>query len=281
MAMKAIILCGGQGTRLREHTEVQPKPMVEIGGRPILWHIMKLYAFHGITDFVLCLGYKAKVIKEYFLNYEAMNSDFTVTLGEKNGICLHRGNLSEDHWRVTVVDTGENTMTGSRILRASKYLQAEDDTFLVTYGDGLSDVNIRAVLEFHKEHGRLATMTGVRPPSRFGELQREGNRVVAFSEKPQIGQGLINGGFFCFQRGFLQYLSESPDCILERSPLESCAADRQLCVFEHLGYWQCMDTYRDWMSLESQWQSSNAPWRVWEWGMVKADALHQPLIKAA
>jgi glucose-1-phosphate cytidylyltransferase len=277
MSMKAIILCGGQGTRLREHTEVQPKPMVEIGGRPILWHIMKLYAFHGITDFVLCLGYKANVIKEYFLNYEAMNSDFTITLGEKDGLCLHRRGLGEDHWRVTVVDTGENTMTGSRILRAAEYLQADDETFMVTYGDGLSNVNLRAVLEFHKEQGRLATMTGVRPPSRFGELQREGNRVVAFSEKPQIGQGLINGGFFCFHRGFLKYLSESPDCVLERSPLESCAADGQLCVFEHLGFWQCMDTYRDWMSLESQWQSGNAPWKVWEWGMVKDDASHQDI----
>ena len=274
--MKAIILCGGQGTRLREHTEVQPKPMVEIGGRPILWHIMKLYAFHGITDFVLCLGYKANVIKEYFLNYEAMNSDFTIKLGEKNGLCLHRRGLCEDHWNVTVVDTGENTMTGSRILRAAKYL-ANDETFMVTYGDGLSNVNLRAVLEFHKEHGRLATMTGVRPPSRFGELQREGNRVVAFSEKPQVGQGLINGGFFCLQRGFLKYLSDSPDCILERGPLESCAADGHLCVFEHLGYWQCMDTYRDWMSLESQWQSGNVPWKVWEWGMVKDDASHQDI----
>jgi glucose-1-phosphate cytidylyltransferase len=275
--MKAIILCGGQGTRLREHTEVQPKPMVEIGGRPILWHIMKLYAFHGITDFVLCLGYKGNVIKEYFLNYEAMNSDFTIHLGTKDSLCLHRCNTAEDHWRVTVADTGENTMTGSRILRAAKYLSPEDQTFLVTYGDGVSNVNLRAVLDFHKEQGRLATMTGVRPPSRFGELQYEGNRVLAFSEKPQIGQGLINGGFFCFQREFLKYLSDSPDCVLEREPLESCAADGELCVFEHLGYWQCMDTYRDWMSLENQWQSGNAPWKVWQWGMVKSDASHQSL----
>jgi len=273
--MKAFILCGGQGTRLREHTEVQPKPMVEIGGRPILWHIMKLYAFHGITDFVLCLGYKAKVIKEYFLNYEAMNSDFTIMLGQREGLRLYGRSLTEDHWRVTVADTGENTMTGARILRAAKYLQPDDETFMVTYGDGLSNVNLRAELDFHLEHGRLATITGVRPPSRFGEMQCDGDRVVAFSEKPQIGHGLINGGFFCFRREFLKYLNDSPDCILERGPLESCAADGQLCVFEHLGYWQCMDTYRDWMSLESQWQSGNAPWKVWEWGMVKADPSQQ------
>jgi glucose-1-phosphate cytidylyltransferase len=279
--MKAIILCGGQGTRLREHTEVQPKPMVEIGGRPILWHIMKLYAFHGITDFILCLGYKAKVIKDYFLNYEAMNSDFTIMLGQRDGLQLYGRNPIDDQWRVTVADTGENTMTGARILRAAKYLTPDDETFMVTYGDGLSNVNLRAELDFHFEHGRLATITGVRPQSRFGEMQCDGDRVVAFSEKPQIGQGLINGGFFCFQREFLKYLNESSECILERGPLESCAADGQLSVFEHLGYWQCMDTYRDWLSLESQWQSGNAPWKVWQWGMVKDDASRQDISQDA
>jgi len=262
-----MILCGGQGTRLREHTELRPKPMVEIGGKPILWHIMKLYAFHGITDFILCLGYKAHVIKEYFLNYKAMNSDFTVRLGEDNGITLHGSSHVQEDWRVTLVDTGEETMTGARVLRASKYL-GDDETFCVTYGDGVSDVNIRAVLDFHLQHGKCATLTGVRPPSRFGELHTEGDRVVSFSEKPQIGQGLINGGFFCFQREFLNYLSDSPDCILERAPLENCANDGELCVFEHPGYWQCMDTYRDWQSLESQWTSGNAPWNVWRFGIA-------------
>ena len=253
--MKAIILCGGQGTRLREHTEVQPKPMVEIGGRPILWHIMKLYAFHGITDFVLCLGLQGQRHQGVLPELQGNELRFHDKSGKEGRALPARAGLVEDHWCVTVAETGESTMTGYAHLPA-KYLQ-DDETFMVTYGDGLSDVNLRAVLEFHKEHGRLATMTGVRPPSRFGELQCEGSRVVAFSEKPQIGQGLINGGFFCFQRGFLKYLSESPDCVLERS-LESCAADGQLSVFEHLGYWQCMDTYRDWMSLESQWQSGNA-----------------------
>lgn len=274
--MKVMILCGGQGTRLREQTEVRPKPMVEIGGRPILWHIMKLYAFHGITDFILCLGYKAKVIKEYFLNYEAMNSDFTVELGNKAGIQLHGDGSGEDSWRITLADTGEDAMTGARVARASKYLDADDETFMVTYGDGLANVNIRELLEFHREHGRMATLTGVRPPSRFGEVQCDAeHRITTFSEKPQIGQGLINGGFFCFHRDFLKYLNASPDCVLERQPLETCAAEGQLCAFEHLGYWQCMDTYRDWMSLDEQWKNGSAPWKVWQLGLVADDASPQ------
>jgi glucose-1-phosphate cytidylyltransferase len=236
--------------------------MVEIGGKPILWHIMKLYAFHGFNDFVLCLGYKAHVIKEYFLNYKAMNCDFTVNLDEDDGITLH-GRSAAEPWRVTLADTGEETMTGARVLRAARYLD-DDDTFMVTYGDGVSNVNLRDVLDFHNSHGRLATLTGVRPPTRFGELRTNGDRVVAFSEKPQIGQGLINGGFFCFQREFLSYLDESLSCTLERAPLEQCATEDNLCVFEHDGYWQCMDTYRDWQSLESQWQKGSAPWKVWD-----------------
>jgi len=270
--MKTMILCGGQGTRLREQTEFRPKPMVEIGGRPILWHIMKLYAFHGITEFILCLGYKAHVIKEYFLNYQAMNCDFTVDLGRKDGIRLHGANPAEESWRVTLADTGEDAMTGTRVARAAKYLDDDDETFMVTYGDGLSNVNIRAVIEFHREHGDLATLTGVRPFSRFGELMCDEHRVTSFSEKPQIGQGLVNGGFFCFQRGFLDYLSEAPNCILERTPLEACAADGELHAFEHTGYWQCMDTYRDWQSLEAQWQSGNAPWEIWRLPTLVDDA---------
>jgi len=269
--VKAMILCGGQGTRLREHTELRPKPMVEIGGRPILWHIMKSYAHHGVTDFILCLGYKANVIKEYFLNYQAMNCDFTVALGQKDGLKLHGAGGDDEGWNVTLADTGEETMTGARVRRAARYLDRKDETFLVTYGDGLSDVNIGNAIKFHKKHGKLATLTGVRPPSRFGELQVDGHQVNAFSEKPQIGQGMINGGFFCFERGFLEYLSESPECILERTPLESCAADGELCVFEHPGYWQCMDTYRDWLSLEAQWKSGQAPWKPGRLGLVTGD----------
>ncbi len=279
--MKAIILCGGQGTRLREHTELRPKPMVEIGGKPILWHIMKLYAFHGISDFVLCLGYKAHIIKEYFLNYRAMNCDFTVELGERDGITLHGRSHANDNWRVTLCDTGEETMTGARVLQASKYLGEDDDTFMVTYGDGLSDVDLRALQDFHQGHGKVATLTGVRPPSRFGELCTEGDQILSFSEKPAVGQGLINGGFFCFQREFLSYLSSSPDCILERTPLESCATDGELCMFEHQGFWQCMDTYRDWQSLESQWQSGNAPWKVWGLSIFNEPQAKQPKAKPA
>lgn len=273
--MKAIILCGGMGTRLREHTEVRPKPMVEIGGRPILWHIMKLFAYHGITDFILCLGYKGYVIKEYFLNYEAMNSDFTIELGQEKGVHLHGTNHGEDGWRVTLVDTGESTMTGARVLRAAKHLDEKDDQFMVTYGDSLSDLNLNAVLEFHAQHNKMATLTGVRPPSRFGELQYENGRVLAFSEKPAVGQGLINGGFFCFRRGFLDYLSSDPGCILERDPLEQCAQAGELCVFEHTGYWQCMDTYRDWELLNKQWQNGEAPWKVWQWGVSRAAGRQQ------
>jgi glucose-1-phosphate cytidylyltransferase len=261
--MKAIILCGGQGTRLREHTEVRPKPMVEIGGKPIVWHIMKLYAYHGVKDFILCLGYKAHVIKDYFLNYRAMNCDFTVKLGEKGGLRLHDDAEDREDWNVTLADTGEDTMTGARVLRAARYLDDTDDTFMVTYGDGLSDVNIRALLEFHQAHGGSATITGVRPPSRFGELETAGSRVVAFSEKPQIGQGLINGGFLCLDRRFLRYLTSDATCTLERQPLEECARDGELHVFEHPGFWQCMDTYRDWQGLEAQWGSGQAPWNVW------------------
>jgi glucose-1-phosphate cytidylyltransferase len=260
--MKAVILCGGQGTRLREHTDLRPKPMIEIGGRPILWHIMKIYAHYGICDFVLCLGYKAAVIKDYFLNYQAMMTDFTISLNNTSNIQLHdSGSINED-WKVTLADTGEETMTGARVSRASCYL-ADDDTFFVTYGDGVSDIDINALLSFHRSHGKLATITGVRPPSRFGELQCDGKRVHSFSEKPVSGNGLINGGYFCFQRDFLRYLSDDRSCILERSPLESCARDGQLQVFEHQGFWQCMDTFRDWTNLESQWQGGNAPWKAW------------------
>lgn len=260
--MRVLILCGGLGTRLRELTEVRPKPMVEIGGRPILWHIMKLYAHHGMRDFVLCLGYKGSMIKEYFLNYEAMNSDFTIELGRHNGIELHGSAHGECGWRVTLVETGERTMTGARIKRAASYLD-DDQTFAVTYGDGVTDADLQEALAFHRSHGGLATLTGVRPPSRFGELETRADRVTAFSEKPQVAQGLINGGFFFFERGFLDYLSSDDDCILERAPLERCAADGQLFVYSHPGYWQCMDTLRDWESLQRQWESGEAPWKVW------------------
>jgi glucose-1-phosphate cytidylyltransferase len=259
--MKAIILCGGQGTRLREQTEVRPKPMVEIGGYPILWHIMKLYSHFGITEFILCLGYKAGVIKEYFLNYRANKSDFTIHLGQGR-IDFHSDEHGEQDWKVTLAFTGENAMTGCRVKRGAKYLN-DDSTFCVTYGDGLADIDLAEMLKFHKRHGGLATLAGVRPPSRFGELQADGTRVVRFGEKPQVSQGAINGGFFFFERAFLDYLSDDDNCVLEREPLERCAADRQLFVYEHAGFWQCMDTYRDWERLDRQWQTGQAPWKVW------------------
>lgn len=260
--VKALILCGGQGTRLREHTELKPKPMVEVGGRPILWHIMKCYSHYGVTDFVLCLGYKSAVIKEYFLNYNAMMTDFTISLGKSSTIEIHKASMIEEHWRVTLADTGEDTMTGARVNKAASYLD-DEETFLVTYGDGVADIDIGELIAFHRSHGKLATLTGVRPPSKFGELQCTGNSVLSFSEKPTGGQSLVNGGFFCFQREFLRYLSSHTDCVLERAPLESCARDGQLHVYEHDGFWQCMDTFRDWTTLESMWKSGKAPWKVW------------------
>jgi len=258
-----MILCGGLGTRLREHTETRPKPMVEVGDRPILWHVMKILAHHGIRDFVLCLGYKGHMIKEYFLNYESRNSDFTIELGRRDSIKFHGETHDEDGWKVTLADTGENAMTGARVKRASRYLLNSDETFCVTYGDGVTDVDLRAVLQFHRSHTGIATITGVRPPSRFGELRQESGRVVAFSEKPQVSEGMINGGFLFFDREFLDYLSEDSDCVLEREPLEACAAEGRLFVYEHQGYWQCMDTFRDWQQLDRQWREGDAPWKVW------------------
>jgi glucose-1-phosphate cytidylyltransferase len=258
--IKTVILCGGMGTRLREETEYRPKPMVEIGGRPILWHIMKSYAAHGFTDFVICLGYKGEQIKEYFLNYEAMNNDFTVELGHPESIAYHDGH-QEKGWKVTLVDTGIQTMTGARVKRAGRYLTG--DRFMLTYGDGVSDVNLRGLLAFHDQAGTLATVTGVHPRSRFGELLVNGSRVRQFSEKPETHEGLINGGFFVFERRVLDYLSDEPGCVLEREPLERLACDGQLSVYRHRGFWQCMDTYRDYQHLNTLWESGGAEWKTW------------------
>jgi glucose-1-phosphate cytidylyltransferase len=258
--MQVMILCGGMGSRLREETEVRPKPMVEIGGRPILWHIMKTYAVHGFTDFVICLGYKGEKIKEYFLNYESMNNDFTVELGRRESISFHQGH-NENGWRVTLVDTGYQTATGGRIKRASKYLAG--DRFMLTYGDGVSNVDLRRLLAFHQAQGTLATVTGVHPASRFGELLVTGERVRQFSEKPQTHEGLINGGYFVLERGALDYLTDDPGCTLEREPLEKLAAAGQLSVYRHDGFWQCMDTYRDYQLLNQLWESGGAEWKQW------------------
>ena len=259
--MKTIILAGGQGTRLREETEYRPKPLVEIGGRPILWHIMKSYAHYGHLDFIVCLGYRGRMIKEYFLDYEAMNNDFTVCLGEKHEIAYH-GMHEEQEFRVTLADTGTDTMTGARVKKVQRYVG--DDTFMVTYGDGLCDVDIRKLTEYHKSHGRLATVTTVRPVSRFGVLDIDaGGSVTSFLEKPQ-SDGWINAGYFVFDRRVFDYLSDDPATILEREPLERLARDGQLGAYRHEGFFYAMDTYREYQHLNELWEKRQAPWARWD-----------------
>jgi glucose-1-phosphate cytidylyltransferase len=253
--MKTVILCGGLGTRLSEETQVKPKPMVEIGGRPMLWHVMKIYERHGFNDFNLALGYKGEVIKDYFLNYHARLSDLTVHL--KNGQVTYSNPTAED-WRVSLIDTGAHTMTGGRLLRLKPQLQASG-LFMLTYGDGVSDVDLTALLDFHRQHGRLATVTAVRPSARFGGMQVDGGRVVDFQEKPQSGEGWINGGFFVFEPRIFDYLRDDAT-VLEKSPLENLVRDGQLMAYKHPGYWQCMDTVRDRDALQTLWEQGNAPW---------------------
>lgn len=257
--MKVVILCGGLGTRLSEETQLRPKPMVEIGGRPILWHIMKIYARHGLRDFVLALGYKGEVIKDYFLNYHARMSDFTVHLG--SGAVDFRNPNAED-WNVTLMDTGAATLTGGRLARLRPLLES-GGTFMLSYGDGVADVDIAALLAFHRAHGRIATVTAVRPPARFGGMSIDAGRVAEFKEKPQAGEGWINGGFFVLEPGIFRYL-DGDATVLEESPLENLSRAGELMAFEHRGYWQCMDTVRDRNTLESLWNTNQAPWRVWE-----------------
>lgn len=258
--MKTIILCGGQGTRLREETEYRPKPLVDIGGRPILWHIMKLYAHYGLHDFILCLGYRGTMIKDYFLSYEAMNNDFTICLGQKNHVVYHDTHQEQDY-RVTLADTGQETMTGARVKRVARYL--DGDTFMVTYGDGVSDLDVGALLAFHRFHGRLATVTTVRPISRFGILELDpAGGVLHFAEKPQL-DGWASAGFFVFQREALDYLCDEPNCVLEREPLERMVQDGQLMAYRHQGFFYAMDTYREYLYLNELWNSGRAPWAVW------------------
>jgi glucose-1-phosphate cytidylyltransferase len=235
--------------------------MVEIGGRPILWHIMKLYAHHGLNDFILCLGYKGYIIKDFFLNYEARMKDFTVRLGATPSVRFHNGH-GEEGWSVTLAETGETAMTGARVRRARRYL---DGPFCLTYGDGVGNVDIGALLRFHRSHGRMATVTAVRPPGRFGELKVEGRRVTSYTEKPQITEGFINGGFFVFEREFAdRYLDDRDDLVLEKEPLGRVAADGELMVWQHDGFWQPMDTYREWKLLDDLWSRGEAPWKIWE-----------------
>ncbi len=253
--MKTVLLCGGLGTRLGEETSVKPKPMVEVGEHPILWHIMNCYARHGFTDFTLALGYKGDVIKNFFLNFFALNSDFKINL--KNGTINYLKECNMD-WDVSLIETGADSMTGGRLHRLQPLLEKEG-TFMLTYGDGVANVDIKKLVEFHRSHGKLATVTAVRPPSRFGEIVMKGNQVTTFAEKPQTGEGWINGGFFVFESEVFKYLN-GDQTILEREPMERLAQDGQLMTFKHEGFWQCMDTLRDKKYLTNLWESGDAPW---------------------
>lgn len=255
--MKVVILAGGLGTRLTEETEFKPKPMVEIGGRPMLWHIMKIYAHYGFKEFLVALGYKGDVIKRFFLDYYRLNGSMTINLW--NGDALMHHKRTED-WTVHLHDTGAGTMTGGRIKRLEPYLK--NDTFMVTYGDGVSNVDLKDLLDFHRSHGRLATVTAVRPPARFGGLIFNGDMVAEFTEKPQIGEGWINGGFLVFEPGLFSYL-HGDDAILEKDVLERLAAEGELAAYRHDQFWQCMDTLRDMVLLENLWKKGSPPWQVW------------------
>ena len=256
--MKVAILAGGYGTRLAEETEVKPKPMVNIGGKPILWHIMKIYAHYGYKDFVVALGYKGEYIKKYFLDYYSMSNNLKVNL--KNGEVAYTENNHDMDWSVELIDTGLKTLTGGRIKRLAPYLGNE--TFMLTWGDGVADINIPELVEFHKSHGKLATMTAVRPTARYGHLELEGNQVQEFSEKPQTAGGWINGAFFVLEPQVFDYI-DGDDTMWEHAPLVNLARDGQLMAYQHDSFWQCMDTLREKHILEKYWNSENPPWKLW------------------
>lgn len=261
--MKAVILCGGQGTRIRDASEVLPKPLLPVGGRPIVWHIMKGYASHGVRDFVLCLGYKGWLIKEFFLNYRAMTADVAVQLGAAGGVEVLGSNADED-WRVVLAETGEKTETGGRVAAIRRYVEG-DAEFCLTYGDGVADVDVTALLAFHRRHGKIATVTSVRPPSRFGEMVTAEDGVVSeFNEKPQVSEGSVNGGFFVLDAARIwSYLEGGPGTVLEREPLRRLAREGELVAYSHPGYWQPMDTAREYALLNDLWASGHAPWKTW------------------
>ena len=252
------VLCGGLGTRFREETELRPKPMITIGPHPILWHILRAYARHGFRRFVLCVGYKSEVINDYFLNYASMNSDFTVEL-KTNNVTVHSIDHDQD-WIVTIAYTGEQAMTGARVARAAKKYLNNHDQFAVTYGDGLTNADLSDEFSFHRSHGKIGTVLGVNPPSRFGEFKLQNDQVTKFDEKPAFRDSWINGGYFLFRRDFLDYLSDEDACVLERDPLTNLARDGQLSMYKHSGFWACMDTQRDRDHLNKLWASGEAPW---------------------
>ena len=260
--MDVILLCGGKGTRINEETISKPKPMVEIGGMPMLWHIMKIYSYYGFNRFILALGYKGSQIKQYFYNYKITGTDFSLKLNPEQDI-EYLKHSDEKQWEIVFVNTGEETLKGGRIKRLEKYIKS--DVFHLTYGDGLADVDLNKLVDYHKSHDRIGTVTAVRPPSRFGELQiDEGNTIVSLEEKPQMGKGLINGGFFVFNKKMLSYLTADEDCDFEFGPLQRLSADGQLKAYKHNDFWQCMDNIRDRDYLDKQVRTGNAPWMVWK-----------------
>jgi glucose-1-phosphate cytidylyltransferase len=261
--MKAVILCGGQGTRIRDVADDLPKPLIRIGERPILWHIMHIYAAAGITDFVLCLGYKSWSIKTYFLNFHAQVADVTICPGRPGEAMFDEADFPERDWRIELAETGINSMTGARLWRVRDRLPP-DELFCFTYGDGVADLDVSQVVAFHRAHGKIGTVTGVRPPGRFGVMatvdEAQGSRISTFSEKPQAGEGLINGGFFVFDRRVFDYLHGDRTLVFEQEPLQALAAAGELMLFEHPGFWQPMDTYREWKLLNDMWDEGSAPW---------------------
>jgi glucose-1-phosphate cytidylyltransferase len=260
--MKVVILCGGMGTRIRDHFEMLPKPLIPIGSRPILWHIMKYYAHYGLDDFVLCLGFKRDAFVDYFLHYRYHNTDMTIELGRPDSIQFHDDDAGIENWRVTLADTGLRTSTGARLCRVAKYL--DEQTFLLTYGDGVCTVDLDLLIDHHRRSGKLATVSAVHPAGRFGEIEFEDDHVLGFNEKPQTTSGFINGGYMVFEREFIErYLSDDEGCVLEADGLQRCARDGLLGAYRHEGFWQCMDTGREHQILEEMWAGGSAPWRVW------------------
>lgn len=258
--MKAVILAGGYGSRLGEVTNIVPKPMVEIGGKPILWHIMKTYSYYGINEFIICLGYKANIIKDYFLHYDARNEDFTIDLSTGN-VEFHTQH-NEQNWKITLVDTGLDTLKGGRLKKIEKYL--DDEVNLLTYGDGVSDINIEELIKFHNNTGKIVTISGVHPPARFGELKADGDILTSFEEKAQTSQGLINGGYMVFEKRLLDYLTTEDSCDLEYGVFERLAEQGKIAVYKHEGLWACMDNERDVHNLNKMWKEDKAFWKVWK-----------------
>lgn len=257
--MKTVILAGGYGTRIRDVTDDLPKPMIPVGNHPIIWHIMRQYAHYGMKEFVLCLGYKSEIIKDYFLNYQKRQNDFTLDL-KKQTIEDHT-NRAIDDWKITFAETGLNSLTGARVFRIRQYIE-KDDYFMLTYGDGVANINIKELLDFHKSHGKLMTVTGAHPPGRFGELDLDKNQVVGFNEKPQVTEGWISAGFFVCSRKVLEYLASNEDLVFEKEPVENIVKDEQMMVYKHHGFWHPMDTSRDYQLLNQLWEQKKAPWKI-------------------